>query len=65
MDDGVCGWLGCSLNESAEHDSKTATIARITPPVMLATLKQSFLAHQMLSDLMRKNKREQDFTKEC
>lgn len=39
---------------------QTAKIARITPAVTLATLKESSLAHQMLSDLMRKNKRELD-----
>lgn len=37
-----------------------AKMARITPAVTLATLKESSLVHQMLSDLMRKNKRELD-----
>lgn len=42
------------------HMKQIAKMARITPAVTLATLKQSSLARQMLSDLMRKNKRELD-----
>lgn len=43
-----------------QHMKQIAKMARITPAVTLATLKASSLAHQMLSDLMRKNKRELD-----
>lgn len=35
-----------------------AKMARITPEVTLATLKEPSLVHQMLSDLMRKKRRE-------
>lgn len=37
-----------------------AKMARITTAVTLATLKEYSLPHQMLSDLMRENKREKD-----
>lgn len=43
-----------------QHMKQIAKTARITPAVTLATLKQSSPAHQMLSDLMRKNKSELD-----
>lgn len=39
-----------------------APMARITAALTLATLKESSLPLQMLLDLMRKNKRELDFT---
>lgn len=42
------------------HMKQIAKMARITPAVTLATLKEPSLVHQMLSDLMRKNKRELD-----
>lgn len=43
---------------NVQHMKQIAKMARITPAVTLATLKESSPAHQMLSDLMRENKKE-------
>ena len=46
-----------------QHMKQIAKKARITPAVMLATLKESSPTCQMLSDLMRENKSELDLRK--
>lgn len=43
---------------NVQHMKQIAKMARITAAVTLATLKESSPAHQMLSDLMRENKKE-------
>lgn len=46
---------------NVQHMKQIAKMARITAAVTLATLKESSPAHQMLSDLMRENKKERLF----
>lgn len=43
---------------NVQHMKQIAKMARITPAVTLATLKEFSPARQMLSDLMRENKKE-------